>query len=85
LQNSTIFNEQFDQPMIQVTHTNHQFASELYRRANEKFESCLTPGRCHLPQPAAGGFVAEGGVKFVGPFSQWSAEDGAVTGGFCLD
>ena len=29
--------------MIQVTHTNHQFASELYRRVKQKFESCLTP------------------------------------------
>ena len=35
--------EQFDQRMIQVTHTNHQLAPELYRRVKEKFESCLTP------------------------------------------
>ena len=34
---------QFDQRMIQVTHTNHQLASELYRQVKEKFESCLTP------------------------------------------
>jgi len=29
--------------MTQVTHINHQFASELYRRVKEKFESYLTP------------------------------------------
>lgn len=35
--------DQFDQRMIQVTHTNHQLAPELYRRVKEKFESYLTP------------------------------------------
>lgn len=34
---------QFDQRMIQVTHTNHQLAPELYRQVKEKFESYLTP------------------------------------------
>lgn len=34
---------QFDQRMIQVTHTNHQLAPELYQRVKEKFESHLTP------------------------------------------
>ncbi|MBS1148204.1 MAG: 2-polyprenyl-3-methyl-5-hydroxy-6-metoxy,4-benzoquinol methylase [Proteobacteria bacterium] len=29
--------------MIQVTHTNHQLAPELYRRVKEKFEYYLTP------------------------------------------
>ena len=43
MQNSTVFNEQFGQRMSQVTHTIHQLAPELYRRVNEKFESCLTP------------------------------------------
>lgn len=35
--------DQFDQRMIQVTHTNHQLAPELYRQVKEKFESYLTP------------------------------------------
>lgn len=35
--------EQFEQRMIQVTHTNHQLAPELYRQVKEKFESFLTP------------------------------------------
>ncbi len=35
--------DQFDRRMIQVTHTNHQLATELYRRVKEKFESYLTP------------------------------------------
>jgi hypothetical protein len=43
LQSSTIFNEQFGQRMIQVTHTIHQLAPELYRRVKEKFEYYLTP------------------------------------------
>ena len=34
---------QFDQRMIQVTHTSHQLAPELYQRVKEKFESYLTP------------------------------------------
>ena len=34
---------QFDQRMIQVTHTNHQLAPDLYRQVKEKFESYLTP------------------------------------------
>lgn len=35
--------DQFDQRMIQVTHTNHRLAPELYRQVKEKFESYLTP------------------------------------------
>ena len=35
--------DQFDQRMIQVTHTRHQLAPELYRRVKDKFESYLTP------------------------------------------
>ncbi len=34
---------QFDQRMIQVTHTSHRLAPELYLRVKEKFESYLTP------------------------------------------
>ena len=34
---------QFDQWMIQVTHSNHQLAPALYQRVKEKFESYLTP------------------------------------------
>jgi ubiquinone/menaquinone biosynthesis C-methylase UbiE len=34
--------DQFDQRMIQVTHTNHQLAPELYRQVKEKFEPYLT-------------------------------------------
>lgn len=34
---------QFDQRMIQVTHTDHQLAPDLYRQVKEKFESYLTP------------------------------------------
>jgi ubiquinone/menaquinone biosynthesis C-methylase UbiE len=35
--------DQFDQRMIQVTHTSHQLAPALYRRVKDKFESYLTP------------------------------------------
>jgi ubiquinone/menaquinone biosynthesis C-methylase UbiE len=35
--------DQFDQRMIQVTHTNHRLAPDLYRQVREKFESYLTP------------------------------------------
>lgn len=35
--------DQFDQRMIQVTHTSHRLAPELYRQVKEKFESYLTP------------------------------------------
>ena len=35
--------DQFDRRMIQVTHTNHRLAPELYRQVKEKFESYLTP------------------------------------------
>ena len=43
---------QFDQRMIQVTHTNHQLAPDLYRQVKEKFESYLTPegATFHNPQ-----------------------------------
>ena len=34
---------QFDQRMIQVTHSNHQLSPELYASVKAKFESCLTP------------------------------------------
>jgi ubiquinone/menaquinone biosynthesis C-methylase UbiE len=34
---------QFDQRMIQVTHTSHQLEDELYQRVKDKFESYLTP------------------------------------------
>jgi len=34
--------DQFDQRMIQVTHTNHQLAPDVYRQVREKFESYLT-------------------------------------------
>lgn len=34
---------QFDQRMIQVTHSNHQLSPELLQRVQEKFESYLTP------------------------------------------
>ncbi len=33
---------QFDQRMIQVTHSNHQLSPELYQQVREKFESYLT-------------------------------------------
>lgn len=35
--------ERFDQRMIQVTHTRHQLAPELYARVKAKFESYLGP------------------------------------------
>ncbi len=35
--------DQFDRRMIQVTHTSHRLAPELYRQVQEKFESYLTP------------------------------------------
>ena len=34
---------QFDQRMIQVTHTSHQLEANLYQRVKAKFESYLTP------------------------------------------
>ena len=34
--------DQFDRRMIQVTHTSHRLAPELYQRVKEKFESYLT-------------------------------------------
>jgi len=34
---------QFDQRMIQVTHSNHQLSAALYQQVREKFESYLTP------------------------------------------
>ncbi len=34
---------QFDQRMIQVTHSNHQLSPALYQQVREKFESFLTP------------------------------------------
>ena len=42
---------QFDQRMIQVTHTNHQLAPDLYQRVQEKFES----------------FMGEEGASFLNP------------------
>ena len=35
--------DQFDQRMIQVTHSNHQLAPTLYQQVKDKFESYLTP------------------------------------------
>ena len=35
--------DQFDQRMIQVTHSNHQLAPAIYQQVKEKFESYLTP------------------------------------------
>lgn len=35
--------DQFDQRMIQVTHTDHRLAPDLYQRVKEKFESYLSP------------------------------------------
>ena len=35
--------DQFDQRMIQVTHTSHQLEAGLYQQVKEKFESYLTP------------------------------------------
>ena len=34
---------QFDQRMIQVTHSNHQLSPDLYQQVREKFEAFLTP------------------------------------------
>ncbi|MDE2439960.1 MAG: methyltransferase domain-containing protein [Betaproteobacteria bacterium] len=34
---------QFDQRMIQVTHSNHQLSPAMYQQVREKFESYLTP------------------------------------------
>ena len=44
--------EQFDQRMIQVTHTNHQLDPDLYRQVKEKFSAYLTPqgATFHNPQ-----------------------------------
>lgn len=43
---------QFDQRMIQVTHTNHQLSPALYAQVKEKFESYLGPegATFHNPQ-----------------------------------
>ena len=43
---------QFDQRMIQVTHSNHQLSPELYASVKAKFESYLTPegATFHPPQ-----------------------------------
>jgi hypothetical protein len=43
---------QFDQRMIQVTHSNHRLAPDVYRRVKEKFETYLTPegATFHPPQ-----------------------------------
>ncbi len=43
---------QFDQRMIQVTHSNHQLAPALYQQVQEKFETYLTPegATFHNPQ-----------------------------------
>jgi ubiquinone/menaquinone biosynthesis C-methylase UbiE len=43
--------EQFDQRMIQVTHTNHQLAPVLYRQVKDKFESYLTPEGANFLNP----------------------------------
>lgn len=42
---------QFDQRMIQVTHSNHQLAPELYQRVKEKFESYLSAAGASFLNP----------------------------------
>ena len=42
---------QFDQRMIQVTHSNHQLAPALYQRVKEKFESYLTADGANFLNP----------------------------------
>ncbi len=44
--------DQFDRRMIQVTHTDHRLAPELYAQVKAKFESYLTPAGAtfHNPQ-----------------------------------
>ena len=43
--------DQFDQRMIQVTHSNHQLAPALYQQVKEKFESYLTPAGATFLNP----------------------------------
>ena len=43
--------DQFDQRMIQVTHTNHRLAPDLYRQVREKFESYLTAEGANFLNP----------------------------------
>ncbi len=43
--------EQFDQRMIQVTHTDHQLAPELYQQVRDKFSSYLTPEGATFQNP----------------------------------
>jgi len=43
--------EQFDQRMIQVTHTDHQLAPELYQQVRDKFSSFLTPEGATFQNP----------------------------------
>jgi len=44
--------DQFDRRMIQVTHTDHRLAPDLYRHVKEKFETYMTPDGAtfHPPQ-----------------------------------
>lgn len=42
---------QFDSRMIQVTHTDHRLAPELYRQVQEKFESFMGPGGATFLNP----------------------------------
>lgn len=44
--------EQFDQRMIQVTHTDHRLSDELYEQVRQRFAAHLTPAGAtfHPPQ-----------------------------------
>ena len=53
---------QFDTRMIQVTHTDHRLAPELYRQVQEKFESFMGPdGATFRSAPQAGLIRRQGG------------------------
>lgn len=43
--------EQFDQRMIQVTHTDHQLSPALYEQVRQKFETHLTPDGAVFSNP----------------------------------
>lgn len=53
--------DQFDQRMIQVTHTSHQLAPELYQRVKERFESYLTPEGATFLNPQRVDLLQKGG------------------------
>ena len=56
--------DQFDQRMIQVTHTSHQLAPELYQRVKERFESYLTPEGATFLNPQRVDLLQKGRVIF---------------------